>query len=65
MKKQQPPAGMPRDFVFTPTMIKVLKANYAVAVAGKKESFELVKGREILTGYARYLVEYLDSLETK
>ncbi len=41
--------------------LKRLKTEYAVAVNLKKESF-LFDGTELLTKYAKYLIEYMEDL---
>jgi len=38
-----------------------LKKQYDKAVADKKESF-IFEGKELLTAYAKYLIEYLNTL---
>jgi hypothetical protein len=43
---------------FTPAKLKLLKQEYEKAK--NKESF-IFEGREILTSYAKYLIQYLES----
>lgn len=44
---------------WTPEKLKKLKDLYNKSVKDNKESF-LFEGKEIVTGYARYLIMYLD-----
>lgn len=44
---------------FTPDKVKALRKAYAMAVETEAESF-IFDGRELLTSYAKYLLEYLD-----
>jgi len=39
---------------------EILKAKYELACEENKESFSLM-GQEVLTSYAKYLIEYLES----
>lgn len=43
---------------FTPAKAKVLRKLYKRAVAEKQESF-MFEGREMLTSYAKYMIEFL------
>ncbi len=44
---------------WTPDKLMKFKAAYAGAIIGKHNSFEF-QGNEYDTGYAKYLMEYLD-----
>lgn len=44
---------------WTPKMLAQLKREYSEAAADKQETF-MFNGNELVTGYAKYLIEYLD-----
>jgi hypothetical protein len=46
---------------FTPEKFKQLKKEYNIAVKEGKESFMFLGQYELLTSYAKYLIEYLES----
>lgn len=45
---------------FTPDLYEKLKKEYNKALEEEQESFEF-EGREVLTNYAKYMVEYLNT----
>ena len=48
------------DYInFTPELAEEFKKKYNEAVAEKEESF-MFKEKEVLTGYAKYVIEYLE-----
>jgi hypothetical protein len=51
---------MSNEISFNPTNFKELKRLYFQAVKEGKESF-MFEGHEVLTSYAKYLIEYLSS----
>jgi len=54
------PAGFPDYITFNKKKLKELKTAYAVAVINRSETFRY-EGRVFLTGYAKYVIEYLES----
>ncbi len=48
------------NITFTPAKMRQLKALYEQACDEKQETF-LFEGHEMLIGYAKYLIEYLES----
>tara|TARA_R100001244_G_scaffold131124_1_gene104008 strand:+ start:149 stop:541 length:393 start_codon:yes stop_codon:yes gene_type:complete len=44
---------------FTPELAEEFKKKYKKALAEKEESF-MFKGKEVVTGYAKYVIEYLE-----
>lgn len=48
------------NITFTPALFRKLKHCYKKAVTEKKDMF-VFDGREILTAYAKYLIEYLET----
>jgi len=46
---------------WTPEMLRRFKMAYKDAVAAKKDTF-LFDGNEFVVSYAKYLIEYLDSI---
>jgi hypothetical protein len=57
--KNEPPAGYPHKVEFTKARVKQLRQEYAVALAAKQESF-VFDGRQMMTSYAKYVLEYLE-----
>lgn len=51
---------MPNTITFTKADLSNLKRAYGNAVTTKKETFKFQR-QELLTAYAKYLIEYLDS----
>lgn len=49
---------MDNNIIFTPEKFKRLKKEYNKAMKENKESFKF-ENSEILTAYAKYLIEYL------
>ncbi len=47
--------------VFTPAKLKALRKAYLAASAASVEQFEF-EGQVLVTGYAKYLLEYLDGV---
>ena len=52
---------MSKAIKFTPEVAAQLKKEYKEAVNAGQESFTF-KGEELLVSYAKYLIEYLDSV---
>lgn len=50
-----------RSMNFTPELLKELKVAYRQAVRDGQEAF-LFNGHVLLTDYAKYMVEYLESM---
>ncbi|MBA3548822.1 MAG: hypothetical protein H0T76_20255 [Nannocystis sp.] len=48
----------PKEIVFTPAKIVALRTAHDAAVTGGQEQFKF-EGHDVLTDYARYLLEYL------
>jgi hypothetical protein len=48
------------SITFTPMLLERLKRDYALAVAAQRDTF-MFDGHALLTEYAKYLIEYLES----
>lgn len=46
---------------FTPQNLKLFKREYQRAIASGETSFTF-KGREVLVAYAKYMIEYLETV---
>lgn len=46
---------------WTPAMLRRMKTAYKAAVEGGRDTF-VFDGNEFVTSYAKYLIQYLDSL---
>ncbi len=53
---------MPQDYIFLPEHLPALKRAYNKALKDNKETFTF-KGAELLTKYAKYLIEYMTGLK--